>query len=114
LTPIKIENIHDHIPESLPEEVFQVLLENKRFRIERIVSRGQKTPEGQWFDQDAEEWVLLLKGAAGLRFEGHDPVVNLRPGDYLHIPAHTRHRVEWTAEHEHTVWLAIHFDNEST
>jgi cupin 2 domain-containing protein len=112
LTPIKIENIHAGIPKHLPEELFQTLLENKHLRIERIVSRGQKTPEGQWLDQDTDEWVLLLQGGAGLRFEGHDPVVILGPGDYLLIPARANHRVEWTAEQENTVWLAIHFYHE--
>jgi len=109
LAPINIENIYDGIPEHLPEEWFQILLENRNFRIERIVSKGQGTPEGQWFDQDADEWVILLKGAAGLRFKDDEPVVKLLPGDHLHIPAHVKHRVEWTADHENTVWIAIHY-----
>ncbi|MBU4316493.1 MAG: cupin domain-containing protein [Proteobacteria bacterium] len=109
MAPINVENIYDGIPEHLPEELFQILLENRHFRIERIVSKGQGTPEGQWFDQDADEWVILLKGAAGLRFKDDEPVVKLLPGDHLHIPAHVKHRVEWTADHENTVWIAIHY-----
>jgi cupin 2 domain-containing protein len=109
LAPVKVENIYAGIPDSLPEELFQILFENRRFRIERIVSRGQATPEGQWYDQDLDEWVILLQGAAGLRFEGEEPRVDLLPGDHVHIPAHTRHRVEWTTGHENTVWLAIHY-----
>ena len=53
--------------------------------------------------------MLLLTGAARLRFEGGDPPVELTPGSHLHIPARRRHRVDWTAAGQPTVWLAIHF-----
>ena len=78
-------------------------------RLERIISSGQATPAGQWYDQEQHEWVVLLSGAAGLRFEGEEGLRILSPGDFVNIPAHTRHRVEWTDEKQSTVWLALHY-----
>jgi cupin 2 domain-containing protein len=91
------------------EEWSEPLLTGTRFRVERIVSHGQASPPGFWYDQPEDEWVVLLAGAARLRFEGDEPF-DLRPGEYVHIPAHARHRVEWTDPQQATVWLAIHFD----
>ena len=79
------------------------------FRLERIVSAGQATPPGEWYDQDTHEWVALLTGGAGLRFEDEAEPRVLAPGDYLLIPAHRRHRVEWTDPEPPTVWLALHY-----
>jgi hypothetical protein len=93
------------IPNDLPEELIQTLLTTPGVRIERIVSLGHASPEGSWYDQDSHEWVLLLKGAARLRFEGEEPI-DLRPGAFVNIPAHRRHRVEWTDPHEPTHHLA--------
>jgi cupin 2 domain-containing protein len=90
------------------DEVCESLLSGGRFRLERIVSHGHATPVGQWYDQDDDEWVVLLTGAARLVFEGDAPPVDLQPGDYLNIPAHVRHRVEWTEPNSNTVWLALH------
>lgn len=92
------------------EELFHTLLTGKEFRLVRIVSNGQSTPAGQWLDQDDDEWVVLLKGAAMVRIEGEDKARALTPGDWLHLPAHCRHRVEWTAPDQPTVWLALHHD----
>lgn len=93
-------------------EVLTRLLDAKGFRLERIVSTGQATPAGEWYDQDQCEWVMLLTGSAGLRVHGESRVRVLKPGDYVVIPAHKRHRVEWTDRNEKTVWLALHY-NES-
>jgi cupin 2 domain-containing protein len=101
----KISLVGD-IPKVLSEELIEVLAENSNVRIERIVSTGQKSPAGFWYDQDETEWVVVLQGAARLRFE-HGEVINLQPGDYVEIPSHQRHRVDWTMEGEPTVWLAI-------
>ena len=90
-------------------ETIDELLRNPAFRLERIVSTGQCTPEGQWYDQDEDEWVVLLTGKSRLRFDDPPEVRELLPGDYLHIPAHRRHRVEWTDPGGPTIWLAIHF-----
>ena len=78
-------------------------------RIERIVSTGQASPPGFWYDEDWDEWVVVLSGAAGLLVEGEDGPRTLRAGDHVHLPAHCRHRVEWTDAAEPTVWLAVHF-----
>jgi cupin 2 domain-containing protein len=102
-------NILAKLPQSISEEVFQQILHGERFRLERIISSGQATPAGQWYDQEQHEWVVLLSGAAGLRFEGEEGLRILSPGDFVNIPAHTRHRVEWTDEKQSTVWLALHY-----
>ena len=102
-----ISNIRDNLPTALPEELVETLLTARSLRIERIVSQGHASPDGFWSDQDQHEWVLLVEGAAQLRFE--DRVVDLQTGDFIHIPAHQRHRVEWTAPNRPTVWLAIHY-----
>lgn len=78
-------------------------------RIERIVSRGHATADGEWYDQPEHEWVLLLSGSAGLRFEGERRVHILKPGDCVDIPPHLRHRVEWTHPVEETLWLAVFY-----
>lgn len=91
------------------EESIEPLIEGSQFRVERIVSTGQTTPEGEWFEQDTAEWVVLLTGGAHVRFENPDEVLELAPGDYVNIPARRRHRVEWTDRNEPTIWLAIHY-----
>lgn len=103
-----MDNLFAPIPPEINEEFFQVLLDTSSFRLERIVSRGQATPSEEWYDQDTHEWVILLSGSACLRIED-EPDRVLRPGDYLLIPAHRRHRVEWTDSEHPTVWLALHY-----
>jgi cupin 2 domain-containing protein len=102
-------NLFSDVPRELPEELVSTVLSASSFRVERIVSRGHASPEGFWYDQPQHEWVLLVSGAARLRFEGGAADVELKPGDYVNIPAHRRHRVEWTALDVDTVWLAIHY-----
>lgn len=103
-------NIFANIPDFLPAEAMETLVKSGGVRIERIVSSGQSTPEGEWYDQPQDEWVLLLTGSAGLVFEGESGVRTLRSGDYCMIPAHCRHRVAWTDAREKTVWLAVHVE----
>lgn len=76
-------------------------------RIERIVSTGQASPPGFWYDQADDELVVLLSGAAQLRFE-EGVALDMKPGDWVEIPAHVRHRVEATQAEPPTVWLAVH------
>lgn len=97
------------LPDALPDELIEQLLTGGDFRLERILSTGQSTPPGEWYDQDQSEWVILLRGAARLRFEEGNEIVELSPGDYVDIPAHCRHRVEWTAPDRATIWLALHY-----
>lgn len=90
-------------------EFFETLLERPGLRIERIVSHGQASPPGFWFDQGQAEFVVLLSGQAILRFEDETDPRQLKAGDWLYIAPRRRHRVEWTAESVNTRWLAIHF-----
>jgi len=100
-------NLFTDLPARLPDELIGTLLETANVRIERIVSHGHASPEGFWYDQDQHEWVVVLKGAARLRFV--DGTVEMKPGDAVNIPAHKKHRVEWTTPDEPTVWLAVHY-----
>ena len=102
-------NLFAALPPEIPEEIFETILAAGNFRLERIVSAGQASAPGAWYDQDTHEWVALLSGGAGLRFEDEPEPRVLRPGDYLLIPAHRRHRVEWTDPDRPTVWLALHY-----
>ncbi|CAN5200390.1 hypothetical protein BH11PLA2_BH11PLA2_51020 [soil metagenome] len=97
---------------NLPAEVVETLAANKHVRIERIVSTGQASLEGFWYDQAWDEWVLLLKRAAKLQLEKDSESITMKPADAITILAHTRHRVEWTTPDESTIWLAVHFDNQ--
>ena len=101
------QNLFADLPPDLPTEVFSTLVDSANARIERIVSQGHASPDGFWYDQNEHEWVVVLKGAARLRFE--DEVVELKPGEFANIPAHRRHRVEWTTPNEPTVWLAVFY-----
>ena len=107
---VGLTNLFADIPENLSEELVQTLVSTPGVHIERIVSLGHSSPEGFWYDQEAAEWVVLLKGAARLRFEGEE-AIDLRPGAFVNIPAHKRHRVEWTEPREPTIWLAIHYES---
>jgi cupin 2 domain-containing protein len=92
----------------VPEELVETLLDAASLRIERIVSQGHSSPDGFWYDQPQNEWVAVLKGAARLQFE-NGQAVEMQRGDYANIPAHQKHRVEWTTPDEPTIWLAIHY-----
>ena len=100
-------NLFDDLPAQAPEEIVTELLLRKGVRIERIVSTGQSTPADKPYDQDHDEWVLLLTGSAGLWIDGQGER-DLRPGDHVLIPAHCLHRVTRTANSTPTVWLAVH------
>jgi len=102
-------NVFTSIPTQMPEELMELLAGSEAVKIERILSRGHRSSDDFWYDQEQNEWVLLLKGAAGLTFEGQSDAVALTAGDYIEIPAHVRHRVEWTADNEETIWLAVRY-----
>ncbi len=101
-------NLFAPLPDAAADEHFTPLLARPGLRVERIVSHGQASPPDFWFDQDEDEWVVLLAGSALLRFADEAAPRRLLPGDFLSIAAHRRHRVEATAAAEATVWLAIH------
>jgi cupin 2 domain-containing protein len=102
-----LRNLFADIPSGLSSEFFTTLIELNHLRVERIVSHGHALPEGFWYDQDEHEWVVVLRGMARVSIEGD--VKDLKPGDFLNIPAHQKHRVEWTAPDEPTIWLAIFY-----
>ena len=104
-----MNTLFDDIPTDLPEELHEVLADKKHVRIERIVSTGHASPDGFWYDQEEHEWVVVLKGEAKLLFEGDDEAMHMKPGDFVNIPAHRKHRVEWTTPDEPTVWLAVFY-----
>ena len=106
-----MNNLFSDIPADLPEEITQPLLSADDVRIERIVSHGHASPDGFWYDQAQHEWITVLSGAARLRFE--DETLEMKPGDYVNIPAHKRHRIDWTTQDEPTVWLAVHLPTQS-
>lgn len=103
-----MKNIFNDIPESLPEELFEIIAENRNIKIERIISEGHTTPPGEWYDQELNEFVILLSGMAIIRFE-NDEIVEMNSGDYLIIQAHKRHRVEFTSSDQKCIWLAVHY-----
>jgi cupin 2 domain-containing protein len=102
-----LSNLLADLPSHLPNELTTTLLESTTVRIERIISHGHASPPDFWYDQDENEWVCVLQGAAKLRFE--DETIEMTPGDFVNIPAHKKHRVEWTAPDEQTVWLAVYY-----
>ncbi len=104
-----MKNLLSDIPRELRDELVTTLLEAESIRIERIVSYGQASPDGFWYDQSQHEWVAVLRGSARLRFEDDDASIPMEQGDFINIPAGRRHRVEWTTPDEPTVWLAIHY-----
>lgn len=105
---MKLSNIFAAIPTDLSSEVFEDIIKSPNIRVERIISKGQTTPDDNWYDQDEHEWVLVLEGKAILGFEdGHS--VTLNKGDYVNIPAHCKHKVSWTDPDQVTLWLAIFY-----
>jgi cupin 2 domain-containing protein len=105
--PVKKGNLFE-LPDSLPDaEVFESLIPDRGVLIERIISRGQATPKGSWYDQKRDEWVALLQGEATLAYED-GTTLELKAGDFVLIPAHCRHRVERTSMHPPCVWIAVH------
>jgi cupin 2 domain-containing protein len=107
---VRTGNLKGDLPvRPLPDEVVGLLLDRPGVPIERIVSTGQTTSEGHWYDQETDEWVLVVAGAARLRIEGESTDRELGEGDWILLPAHCRHRVTSTRAEPPTVWLAVHF-----
>lgn len=102
------KNIFDQVPAHLPDELFQTLAENRHVKIERILSKGQASLPDFWYDQPQDEWIILLQGQARLQFAKDRTIITLTAGDYLFIPAHEQHRVDWTDPATISLWLAIH------
>jgi cupin 2 domain-containing protein len=99
-----------NIPAKLPEkEILEDLIPDNGVKIERIISSGQASPPGFWYDQDRDEWVILLQGSAEISWKNGKSQI-LSPGDWLLIPSHEKHRIEWTSKNPPCIWLAVHAD----
>jgi len=107
---MRVTQLLANLPLTLSAEQFDPLLTGGKFRLERIVSVGHASPPDQWYDQEEDEWVLILAGAAELEFSAPAERVKMEPGEAILISAHRRHRVAWTDPTVPTVWLALHFD----
>ena len=103
-----MNNIFDSIPTDLSSEIFDDLVSSDTVKIERIISKGQTSPDFGWYDQEQNEWVIIIAGSAIIGFDDK-PSVTLKAGDYLNIPAHQKHKVAWTDPDVETVWLAVHY-----
>ena len=101
-------SLFEHLPVATDDECFEELARGRGFRIERIVSHGQASEVDSWCDQEWDEWVMVVRGRAGLEIESRDEPLDLGPGDWVMLPAHLRHRVAWTTPDEPTIWLAVH------
>ena len=93
----------------MPQELVEVILISPNVSIERIISQGQSSAENFWYNQDENEWVMVLKGQAKLLFERDTEPIALNAGDYINIPKHVKHCVEWTTPDEPTIWLAVFY-----
>jgi cupin 2 domain-containing protein len=105
----RLSNLFDELSSAAGAEQFVELLVRPGLRVERIVSAGQASPPGLWYDQPEGEWLVLLQGAAALAFEGEQAPCLLKVGDFVDIAPHRRHRVEWTDPSGSTIWLAVHY-----
>ena len=106
---MKVLNWLQGIPKSLPEEKIEQVLAGREFRMEKITSTGHKTRDGFWYDQNENEWLIIIQGEATIQIEGEPSPRRLGVGDSIELPAHIKHRVEWTTPKEPTVWLAVFY-----
>ncbi len=95
------------LPEKIPEEMIEIICRSQTIRIERIVSQGHISPADFWYDQNENEWIIILRGRAKIEFA--NKIIELEMGDYLEIPAHIKHRVCWTDPCQKTIWLAVFY-----
>ena len=104
------KNIFEGVPENLElsEEFIDKIINTENLIIKRIISKGHKSPKGEWYDQDKNESVLLIKGSARLAYEDGEKI-SLKEGDHINIPAHTKHRLDWTDPEQDTVWLLVYY-----
>lgn len=107
-SPVTIGNLFSNIPVITMDELFEDVIVTDFTRIQRIISRGQSSPPGFWYDQPENELVIVMQGGGKLEFEDGD-TLELQVGDYVAIPAHRRHRVAWTDPNIETIWLAVFY-----
>lgn len=104
----RLNNLFAGIPVKLPLELVDVLASAEGVKIERIVSRGHTSPQQGWYDQEQNEWVMVVQGKGIIAYPDRDSIT-LEAGDYVTIAAHQKHRVAWTSPDEDTLWLAVHY-----
>jgi cupin 2 domain-containing protein len=97
------------LPTADGNEIFELLCKSENLKIKRIISTGQVTPDGEWYDQQENEWVILLQGTAKLEFKD-GRLEKLIAGDYLYLPSGTKHRVSFTSQAPPCIWLAVYFE----
>ena len=102
---IRVDNLFANLPELYESEQSLSLFEKPSIKIERIVSQSHSSPPGFWYDQDEDEWVMVVRGEATLEFEDGD-LVQMEEGDHMTIARHVRHRVQQTDAK--TIWLTVH------
>jgi cupin 2 domain-containing protein len=107
-TTINTQNIFKTNPEKPNEEIFEIILNNKNLKLERIITNGQTTPPGEWYNQENDEWVVLIQGSALILFENEKFII-LNKGDHILIPKNCKHRVQWVDSNQECIWLALHF-----
>ena len=105
------KSVYSDLPESLPEEMIETICRSQNLRIERIVSQGHFSPPGFWYDQNENEWIIILQGRAKIEFANE--IIEMKMGDYLEIPAHIKHRIKWTDPVQKTIWLAVFYNADS-
>ncbi len=103
-----VKNFFSNIPDLIPDEIFEKIISKENFFVERIISDGHKSPEYFWYDQDKNEFVIILQGSAIIKYD-NGKIFELQTGDYMIIQAHQKHRVKETSSKEKTIWLAIHY-----
>ena len=103
---MKVKNIFKDIPKNLSKELFTKIISKNNCKIERIISKRHTTPKNKWYDQDKNEFVIILKGSAELLFFPNKKL-KMKSGDYLNIPANIKHRVDKTSKK--TIWLAVFY-----
>ncbi|MEZ8188430.1 cupin domain-containing protein [Vibrio sp. 1F279] len=101
-------NIYSDVPSSITDEIFNDIITTENVRIERIISHGHSSPEQGWYDQDENEWVMVLEGQGVIEFED-GRVVTLSKGDYINIAAREKHKVVGTDRDVVTIWLAVFY-----
>ncbi|MEK6888897.1 MAG: cupin domain-containing protein [Nanoarchaeota archaeon] len=105
---VKKGNIFSKEPSDKSKEIFETIIQSKNCKIERIISHGQETTKGKWYNQEENEFVIVLKGNAKILFENKETIA-LKEGDYIDIPKNIKHRVEETSDKEGTIWLAVFY-----
>lgn len=102
------KNVFESISGEVKQELCENIVSSRDVRVERIISKGHTSPKSGWYDQDKNEWVMILKGSGTLVFENGEDV-QLNPGDYMTIPKNTKHKVSWTDPESITIWLAVFY-----